>query len=49
MISISLIVLQIKLASVGLDNLILVPDDVRQLVYETQKLGFGGVDSKSVS
>ncbi|KAA0189791.1 hypothetical protein HAZT_HAZT006994 [Hyalella azteca] len=38
---------QMKLVPVGLDNLILVSDDVRQLAYDTARVGFGGVDSKS--
>ena len=41
--------LQMKMAPLGLDNLILVTDEARQSVYDTIKLGYGGVDSKSVS
>ena len=40
---------QMKMAPLGLDNLILVTDEARQSVYDTIKLGYGGVDSKSVS
>lgn len=40
---------QIKMAPLGFDNLILVSDEVRQSVYDQARLGYGGVDSKSVS
>ncbi|KAF2362529.1 Class II aldolase/adducin N-terminal [Trinorchestia longiramus] len=38
---------QMKLVPVGLDNLIMVSDEARQLTYDTSRSGFGGVDSKS--
>uniref|UniRef100_A0A2P2HWC0 Protein hu-li tai shao-like n=2 Tax=Hirondellea gigas TaxID=1518452 RepID=A0A2P2HWC0_9CRUS len=38
---------QMKLVPLGMDNLIMVTDEVRQAVYDQIRLGFGGVDSKS--
>lgn len=38
-----------KMAPLGLENLILVTDEARQAVFDAVRLGFGGVDSKSVS
>ena len=36
-----------KMAPLGLDNLIVVNDEARQAAYETSRKGGGGVDSKS--
>ncbi|XP_068236648.1 protein hu-li tai shao isoform X1 [Palaemon carinicauda] len=37
---------QMRMAPLGLDNLVLVSDEARQLAYETARRGGGGVDSK---
>lgn len=39
---------QMRMAPLGLDNLVVVSDEARQAAYEVARRGGGGVDSKQV-
>lgn len=43
-----LFLLQMRMAPLGLDNLVVVSDEARQAAYDVARRGGGGVDSKQV-